>query len=148
MNTSILRKISVGMIGIILMLSCFYAGTNVEEKLLAVSNEETETIAVVNLDEGVYKQSRPDEIIYYSNELLKYNHTDFEVVSLESARNGILEGRFGAYVILPADFSEKIESVNYDPEKAALTYAVNPYLNSSAKERVINLNYSRQYKPT
>ena len=66
MNTSILRKISVGMIGIILMLSCFYAGTNVEEKLLAVSNEETETIAVVNLDEGTYKQSRPDEIIYYS----------------------------------------------------------------------------------
>lgn len=153
MNTSILRKISVGMIGIILMLSCFYAGTNVEEKLLAVSNEETETIAVVNLDEGTYKQSRPDEIIYYSNELLKYNHTDFEVVSLESARNGILEGRFGAYVILPADFSEKIESVNYDPEKAALTYAVNPYLNSSAKERVMkdlesfnaDINYDISY---
>lgn len=153
MNTSILRKISVGMIGIILMLSCFYAGTNVEEKLLTVSNEETETIAVVNLDEGAYKQSEPGKIIYYSNELLKYNHTDFEVVSLESARNGILEDRFGAYVILPADFSEKIESVNYDPEKAALTYAVNPYLNSRAKERVIknlesfnaDINYDISY---
>lgn len=153
MKISILRKISVGMIGIILMLSCFYAGTNVEEKLLTVSNEEAETIAVVNLDEGTYKQSEPGEIIYYSNELLKYNHTDFEVVSLESARNGILEGRFGAYVILPADFSEKIESVNYDPEKAALTYAVNPYLNSRAKERVIknlesfnaDINYDISY---
>ncbi len=153
MNTSILKKISVGMIGIILMLSCFYAGTNVEEKLLTVSNEQTETIALVNLDEGTYKQSKPDEIIYYSNELLKYNHTDFEVVSLESARNGILEGRFGAYIILPADFSEKIESVNYDPEKAALTYAVNPYLNSRAKERVIkklesfnaDINYDISY---
>lgn len=153
MNTSILRKISFGMIGIILMLSCFYAGTNVEEKLLTVSNEETETIAVVNLDEGTYKQSEPDEMIYYSNELLKYNHTDFEVVSLESARNGILEGRFGAYVILPADFSEKIESVNHDPEKATLTYAVNPYLNSRAKERVIknlesfndDINYDISY---
>ena len=87
MKTSILRKISAGMIGIILMLSCFYAGTNVEEKLLTVANEETEIIAVVNLDEGAYKQSDPDEIIYYSNELLKFNHTDFEVVSLESARN-------------------------------------------------------------
>lgn len=153
MNTSILKKISVGMIGIVLMLSCFYAGTNVEEKLLTVANEETEIIAVVNLDEGTYKQSEPDEIIYYSNELLKFNHTDFEVVSLESARNGILEGRFGAYVILPADFSEKIESVNYDPEKAALTYAINPYLNSNAKERVIknlesfnaDINYDISY---
>lgn len=153
MKASILKKISIGMIGIILMLSCFYAGANVEEKLLTVSNEETETIAVVNMDEGAYKQSEPDEIIYYSNELLKYNHTDFEVVSLESARNGILEGRFGAYIILPADFSEKIESVNYDPEKAALTYAVNPYLNSRAKERVIknlesfnaDINYDISY---
>ncbi len=153
MKTSILRKISAGMIGIILMLSCFYAGTNVEEKLLTVANEETEIIAVVNLDEGAYKQSDPDEIIYYSNELLKFNHTDFEVVSLESARNGILEGRFGAYVILPADFSEKIESVNYNPEKAALTYAINPYLNSNAKERVIknlesfnaDINYDISY---
>ena len=153
MRITILRKISAAMIGIILMLSCFYAGTSVEEKLLTVSNEETETIAVVNLDEGTYKQNRPDEFIYYSNELLKYNHTDFEMVSLESARNGILEDRFGAYVILPADFSEKIESVNYDPEKAALTYAVNPYLNSSAKERVIknlesfnaDINYDISY---
>lgn len=153
MNTSILRKISAGMIGIILMLSCFYAGTNVEEKLLTVTNEETEIIAVVNLDEGVHKQSKSDEIIYYSNELLKFNHTDFQVVSLESARNGILEGRFGAYVILPADFSEKIESISYNPEKAALTYAINPYLNSNAKERVIknlesfneDINYDISY---
>lgn len=153
MRITILRKISAAMIGIILMLSCFYAGTSVEEKLLTVSNEETETIAVVNLDEGTYKQNKPDEFIYYSNELLKYNHTDFEMVSLESARNGILKGRFGAYVILPADFSEKIESVNYDPEKAALTYAVNPYLNSHAKERVIknlesfnaDINYDISY---
>lgn len=135
------------------MLSCFYAGTSVEEKLLTVANEETEIIAVVNLDEGTYKQNEPDKSFYYSNELLKFNHTDFEIVSLESARNGILEGRFGAYVILPADFSEKIESVNYDPEKAVLTYAINPYLNSSAKERVIrnlegfneDINYDISY---
>lgn len=137
MNTDIFRKISVGMIMIILLLSCFYAGTSVEQKLLTVANEETETIAVVNLDAGTYKQNEPEVLIYYSNELLKYNHTDFEVVSLESARNGILEGRYGAYVILPVDFSEKIESVNYDPAKAALTYAINPYLSSNAKERVI-----------
>lgn len=107
MRIKILRNISAAMIMIILMLSCFYAGTSVEQKMQSVSNEGTEKIAVVNLDEGVFKHNEPDEKFYYSNELLKYNSVDFDMISLESARNGILEGRFAAYIILPADFSEK-----------------------------------------
>ncbi len=153
MRIKILRNISAAMIMIILMLSCFYAGTSVEQKMQSVSNEGTEKIAVVNLDEGVFKHNEPDEKFYYSNELLKYNSVDFDMVSLESARNGILEGRFAAYIILPADFSEKVESVNYDPEKASLTYAVNPYLNDDAKEKTIknlesfsqDINYDISY---
>lgn len=153
MRIKILRNISAAMIMIILMLSCFYAGTSVEQKMQSVSNEGTEKIAVVNLDEGVFKHNEPDEKFYYSNELLKYNSVDFDMVSLESARNGILEGRFAAYIILPADFSEKVESVNYDPEKASLTYAVNPYLNDAAKEKTIknlesfsqDINYDISY---
>ncbi|MBP3459045.1 MAG: hypothetical protein J6K58_07535 [Lachnospiraceae bacterium] len=153
MKREVLRNISAGMIVIILMLSCFYAGTNVEQKLQTVSNEETEKIAVVNLDEGVLKYDEPTERFYYSNELLRYNSIEFDVVSLESARNGILEGRYAAYIILPADFSEKVESVNYDPEKANLMYAINPYLNSTAKERTIknletfngDINYDISY---
>lgn len=92
MRIKILRNISAAMIMIILMLSCFYAGTSVEQKMQSVSNEGTEKIAVVNLDEGVFKHNEPDEKFYYSNELLKYNSVDFDMVSLESARNGILEG--------------------------------------------------------
>lgn len=153
MRREVLRNISAGMIIIILMLSCFYAGTNVEQKLQTVSNQETENIAVVNLDEGVVKYDEPTEKFYYSNELLRYNSVEFDVVSLESARNGILEGRYAAYIILPADFSEKVESVNYDPEKANLAYAINPYLNSRAKERTIknlemfngDINYDISY---
>lgn len=153
MKREVLRNISAGMIVIILMLSCFYAGTNVEQKLQTVSNEETEKIAVVNLDEGVLKYDEPTERFYYSNELLRYNSIEFDVVSLESARNGISEGRYAAYIILPADFSEKVESVNYDPEKANLMYAINPYLNSTAKERTIknletfngDINYDISY---
>lgn len=153
MRREVLRNISAGMIVIILMLSCFYAGTNVEQKLQTVANVETERIAVVNLDEGILKYNESNEKFYYSNELLKFNSIEFEVVSLESARNGILEGRFAAYIILPADFSEKVESVNYDPQKANLTYAINPYLNSRAKERTIknlemfneDINYDISY---
>lgn len=153
MKRNILRQVAAGMVIIIIMLACFYAGTGVEQKLGKVSDQKTEIIAVVNLDEGVAKQDGDTERNYYSNDLLGYNHTDFEVISLESARNGIVEGRYAAYIILPADFSEKIESVNTNPQKARITYAINPYLDSSVKEEVIkkleifssDMNYDISY---
>lgn len=153
MKKDILRKISAGMIFVILMLTCFYAGTDVEQKLGKVSNQKTEKIAVVNLDEGVVRQNGDTNRIYYSNELLGFNHTDVEVVSLESARNGIIEGRYAAYIILPAEFSENIESINTEPKKAEITYAINPYLDSGVKENVIrnleifceDMNYDVSY---
>lgn len=137
MKMNLTPKIAVGMIVILLMLACFYAGSGTERKLQALSDQEVEQIALVNLDEGV-ESILQDGKIYYSNELLAYNSIDCEVVSLESARNGIVEGRYAAYVILPADFSESIESVNTNPQKALITYAFNPYLTSQAKEKVIN----------
>lgn len=57
------------------------------------------------------------------------------------------------YNILPADFSENIESINTDPKKAEITYAINTYLDSDIKENVIrnleifceDMNYNISY---
>lgn len=137
MKIHLTRKIAAGMIVVLLMLSCFYAGSGTERKLQELSNQEVEQIALVNLDEGV-DSILQDGKIYYSNELLAYNSIEFEIVSLESARNGVVEGRYAAYVILPADFSENIESINTNPQKALIAYAFNPYLTNQAREKTIN----------
>ena len=153
MKIKLLRQIAAAMATILLMLSCFYMGTHTEQKFQKVDNEKAEEIVIVNLDEGISNSKAKNEKIYYFNELLGYNETNFRIVSLESARNGIMEGRFGAYVIIPAEFSENVESVNDTPEKSQITYAMNPYLDNETKEVVLknlalfyeNLNYDISY---
>lgn len=153
MKREVLSKSTILLMIIVLILSSFYAGTSIENRVQNVTNEKTEIIAVVNLDEGIDKADKDGNRIYYSNELLKYNQTEYEMVSLESARNGVLEGRYAAYIIIPADFSEKIESVNYEPAKAQITYAINPYLDYEVREIVIrkletlycDINYDISY---
>jgi 6-phosphogluconolactonase/glucosamine-6-phosphate isomerase/deaminase len=76
------------------MLTCLYAGIDVEQKLGKISNQKTGKIAVANLDERVVKQESENDRIYYSKDLLGFNHSEMEVIFLESTRNGIIEGRY------------------------------------------------------
>lgn len=153
MKRKLFSNMIVLMLIIVLLLSGFYMGASVEHKVQNVSNESVEDIALVNLDEGIIKPVGDMPKVYYSNELLQYNAMEFEVVSLESARNGILEGRYAAYVILPADFSERVESVNDKPQKPQIIYAVNPHLDQETREKVIkklgafyeDINYDVSY---
>lgn len=84
--------------------------------------EESEKIAVVNLDEGVQSGGRQ---INYASELSRFPTMDFEYSSLEAARTGLETGRYGAYVIIPAVFSQNVESINEAPQVSQLEYAVN-----------------------
>lgn len=94
------------------------------DKIAAARREirESDKIAVVNLDEGTRRDGRQ---INYAQELSRFPTMDFEYASLEAARTGLEAGRYGAYVIIPADFSQNVKSINTAPQVSQLEYAVN-----------------------
>lgn len=82
---------------------------------------EQPVIAVVNLDAGVEVNR---EQVYYGEKIIEFPDENFNYTSLEDARRGIEEGRYGAYIIIPSDFSESVESLNGTPSSAKIQYAV------------------------
>ncbi len=144
-----------GVLFLILIFLCFglYLGGRFERKDHAAAearSEYVQTIAVVNFDEGIIKG---DTAVYYSNDFLIYPSSNFIMTGLEDARQGIHQGRYGAYMMIPASFSRSIASINGFPQKSTLEYAVNPNLESGIKDEVesdirlfhLNLNTNISY---
>lgn len=136
----------------IILLSAGLAGMyNEQEKLKQEEQAETvENIAIVNLDKGIPENNM---VRYYSQELMNLEADNLVSESLEAARQGIYNGSYAAYVIIPAEFSENAVSLNSVPEKATLEFAVNPNLRedvsrltmSNIKNFEINLNTNMSY---
>lgn len=136
----------------IILLSAGLAGMyNEQEKMKQEEQAETvENIAIVNLDSGVAENNK---VRYYSQELMNLEADNLVSESLEAARQGIYNGSYAAYVIIPAEFSENAVSLNTVPEKATLEFAVNPNLRedvsrltmSNIKNFEINLNTNMSY---
>lgn len=129
----ILKAISIILFGLILTLGGISLGITLEKK----NNEEIEqathkttSVAVINLDEGV---SVDGNYKYYSGELLTLPNSDYVITSYDDAMNGVSEGRYGAYVIIPATFSESVESLNGTPIEAFIQYEFDPQLSEEAK---------------
>lgn len=107
-------------------------------------------IAVVNLDEGVYEESKK---VYYSVELIDMEEEIFIPENLEAARQGINSGDYAAYILIPADFSENAVSINSIPQKSVLEFAMNPNLRedisrltmANIKNFEISLNTNMSY---
>ncbi len=101
-------------------------GDTAKQKAYAASDKresrESGKIAVVNLDEGI---SGKEGQVNYAQKLSRFPSMDFEYASLEAARTGLETGRYGAYVIIPAAFSQNVESINTEPKVSQLEYAVN-----------------------
>lgn len=113
-----------------------YIGIRINKDKVAKENsvyEHVNSIAVVNLDEGVVLDEGKR---FYAAEIINLPNDDFKLASLEEARNGIQNGTFGAYIVIPATFSETVESLNETPTKAQITYAYNPYLADENKVEV------------
>lgn len=72
------------------------------------------TIAVVNADAGVMIEG---EKKYYSSELMLFPDANFKSTGLTEAEEGVENGRYAAYILIPENFSESIESVNGEPDK-------------------------------
>lgn len=107
-------------------------------------------IAIVNLDEGIYKNSKK---IYYSTELMDMEAGNFALENLETARQGINNGNYAAYILIPAEFSVNALSINSVPQKSVLEFAVNPNLRedvsrltmANIKNFEISLNTNMSY---
>lgn len=99
---------------------------SVENRIQQEEREQTVTgIAIVNLDQGVIQKNKK---IFYSSELLDLNSGYLVVENLETARQGINNGTYAAYIVIPSQFSHNAISINQEPQKAVLEFAMNPNL--------------------
>lgn len=53
---------------------------------------------------------------------------NYYITSLKNAREGTQNGRYATYIIIPADFSNNIESINTKPNKSTIMYSLNDNL--------------------
>lgn len=85
----------------------FYSEKNSDKENVSSSDR----IAVVNLDEGVNLNGKN---VKYFEKLVEFPSEKFDYSSLDDARVGIENGKYGAYVVIPSTFSESVESINTD----------------------------------
>lgn len=86
------------------------------------TSHDTNSIAIVNLDDGVEING---QLQVYSDQIIQLPSNDaYTFTSLSDAQSGIESGRYGAYIIIPATFSSSIESINSSPIPCNLEYVV------------------------
>lgn len=121
--------------GLFLGIISFYLGIRYEEQKL--KNDEQyitqNIIAVVNIDEGIMVDGNR---VNYAAELMSFPDVNFISTSLADAREGVAGGRYGAYIIIPNNFSRAVASINGEPEKASITYEIGNNLRADIKEEV------------
>ena len=137
--------------GILLLGAGLFGMQNERARIQQEEQAETVTdIAIVNLDKGIYEDNQTK---YYSNELINLELDNLVSENLEAARQGINNGSYAAYILIPAEFSENAVSLNTIPEKSTLEFAVNPNLRedvsrltmANIKNFEINLNTNMSY---
>lgn len=90
----------------------------------------SDKIAIVNLDEGINESGK---YVNYTEAFVRMPGENFEFASLEEAKSGVESGVYGGYMIIPADFSSCIYSINDQPREAQISYAVSPTLSEVRK---------------
>ncbi len=120
---------------VVILILGIYAGmdyeNDIQSKLLKNLSNSTK-IAIVNLDSGVRYQ---DEQHNFAKELLENCTTDYVITGIEDAKQGIEDGRYGAYMILPTDFSKNVVSINQTPNKSLIKYEISDQLSKEAHDK-------------
>ncbi|AJD29988.1 MULTISPECIES: hypothetical protein [Clostridium] len=94
----------------------------------------TTKIAVVNLDEGVKYRGKHRN---FAKELISAQHQNIVITGLDDAKNGISEGRYAAYIVMPSDFSRNVATINAKPRKSLIKYEMSENLSDVAKDKAI-----------
>ena len=115
-----------------ILIIVFAGGLSAGNQISSWQGEEKEycmvdRIAVVNLDQGIEKNGKVKQ---YARELGALPDLNFEYAGLEEARQGLANNQYAAYILIPSDFSQSVESIHNGPQKAPIEY----YLNENMKE--------------
>lgn len=105
-----------------------------EEMSRADKEERGTKIAIVNMDEGVDTASGK---VQYAAQLLPYTGVEYTVTGLTDARIGVETGLYGASVIIPADFSQAVYSINTQPTVSRLTFTISHAVSGEKREQAI-----------
>ena len=105
-----------------------------EDKTAKEKLYDTNLTAIVNADAGMEKQGK---VVSYSQSLLGTLSIPYEITGIEDAKQGIENGTYSAYMILPGTFSESVESINSTPQKAVLEYVIAQNLTPDAQAKAI-----------
>ena len=93
-------------------------------------NQSTD-IAIVNQDMGVDYNGKN---VNYAEDLIKSVDSDFVLTNREAAKKGLEDGRYGAMIVLPGNFSKNITTINdVTPSKVEIYYEENKALESENK---------------
>ena len=149
-----MNKILKYSISVLLIFGCLSVGVYIGTQLNVSETERssTETIAVVNLDEG---SDYNGESRNFGVELLNVSDSNFTVTGLSDAQQGVESGNYAAYIILPSTLSKDVISINTVVSPITFTYEVSGKLTENAKENAIiniaefekkfNFNLSNMY---
>ena len=94
----------------------------------------TKKIALVNADEAV---AQGGKTINYADKLISGMPKNFESVSLEMAKEGVKNGNYGAYIIIPSTFSQSVVSINSTPKPVDLQYKISSKITKTSQVEVV-----------
>jgi hypothetical protein len=145
MKKKIIWGIIIGLLIVISIMGGYYIGqrsiklpdAEVIVQPIAPKEEPAKTstsIAVVNLDMGIARNG-----VQYNYGMELINQAGVEVIhaALEVARGDVEKGNVGAYIIIPANFSESVNSINTTINRAVVEYGISPNITTGARETVI-----------
>lgn len=130
-------RAGIFLLALLLSASCgYFAGSRRSVKTGAEQaqgerKDGERRIAVVDMDEGV-KQG--GETVQYASKILPYSGVEYTVTGLQDARNGVETGLYSAYVVIPSDFSQSVQSINGQPLMSKLAYTIDSGLDDAGKE--------------
>lgn len=137
MFNKLLKIINTMLVVIATILIGFsFGSTNVADE---IGNAVDVKIAIVNNDNGV--ETKDGENKYFSKQFLNdksiTEDKSYQTTSLELAKNGMNDGKFTGYIVIPNDFSENVVSIDTTRTKSTLIYNVSTK-DSSVLEKSLN----------
>ncbi|WP_226577431.1 YhgE/Pip domain-containing protein [Halobacillus litoralis] len=122
------------LIGGLIVLPSLYAWFNIKASWDPYSQTDQLPVAVVNEDEGATIRDTEIDVGNDLVEKLKDNDSfDWQFTDRETAMDKVEYGDYYAVIVIPDNFSEKLETVISDkPEKSQVEYYVNEKINAIA----------------
>ncbi len=136
-----MRKKSNGILMLVLLMlvTSFFTGCGKSDtdviSTKKIKGTTGDMIAVVNQDAGI---AYADRIVNYSEEFIKtLDEEDFDVVSSQTAEEGLKNGIYAAILTFPGNLSARILNINYkNPQAVNIEYTISGSAEKSSYDAV------------